>query len=328
METAQPTNLGLESAKGSTKNKVIASIGGFLAIGGSISPSFAESSPTQDPVSITANTESLASAALVAKTKKNKLSCKKINKIRKKGIRPLKKKEKKYLKNKCGIKYPNIIGSTKNTKISGGIAYNWGPAPTDTGVQITKNGYDAQDETYFDYNYLLQTRFNSTGQPLSQKAIGSNSYYRFNSGDSTEVYSFDQPLPSRNPDSYDYGTVLDFSAVNLSDKNRSLNISLKDYPSYQNTFVESSINLLPGESADIIIADSPNQPLNMLGHQGVTGNQIGDNNGLYILSPDNEKASSLRPISRAVLKICVISDIPHEHCYTRAVVTGKSSIFD
>ncbi len=70
METAQPTNLGLESAKGSTKNKVIASIGGFLAIGGSISPSFAESSPTQDPVSITANTESLASAALVAKTKK------------------------------------------------------------------------------------------------------------------------------------------------------------------------------------------------------------------------------------------------------------------
>jgi hypothetical protein len=326
METARSTNLGLEYTKGSTKNRVIASIAGFLAIGGSLSPSLAEASPAQEPISINTNTESLASTALVAKTKKKKLSCKKINKVRKSYARPLKKKEKKYLKKKCGIKYPNIYGSTKNTKVFGSIAYNWGPEPKDTG------GLRPADETNFEFTSLIQTKFDLNGKPIAQKAGSSSQYYKYNTGYSKDAYEFDQPTVSKKSDKYDYGVLLRYVAENNSDEVRGLTVSLKDYPSTSNIFVDSSITLQPGNSAELIISDSVDQPLSQYGYNILTGQQgvvsQGDERNLYIFSPDRVKSSEMKDITRAILKICVTSDNPQEHCYTRAVVTGKSNIFD
>ncbi len=275
---------------------------------------------------ISASTESVSYNALAAKSKKKKkLSCKKINKVRNKAKRPLKKKEKKFLKKKCGIKYPNILGSTKNTKVSGSIAYNWGPEPLDTGMK------NPVDESYFEFNSLVQTKFGKNGQVITQKGIGASVYYDVNSGNTNDVYEFDQPKISRQLDNYDYGVILKYDAINRSDETKGLSVTLKEYPTYQRTFIDTTLTLPPDEPIEVFISDSADQPLSQFGYQKLTGREdiIGEGHqNLYVLSPNSESSAGLKNITRAVLKMCVISDYPGDHCYTRAVVTGKSNIFD
>jgi hypothetical protein len=307
------------------RNRVIGAGVATLAILAPNSSPATSAESTSFAPAISASAESVSYNALATKTKKKKkLSCKKINKVRNKAKRPLKKKEKRFLKKKCGIKFPNIEGSTKNTKIYDNSLYNWGPKPIDKGFVTQPDGtVYFPDEMNIIVDNIYLNSFSEKGELEGTIALGMNPYY-FSEPGRRKEYKITQPQPGKISDGQIIDTEIVLSACNESDESRLITLGLKTFDkSPEETIASSSFNMLPGECKKYLVSDSVDQPKNET--QLTTeayDSTIEDDYFVKVNPGSREKSLQYRSLKAATLFYTVNYDAPEPRYYQRGVLTG------
>ena len=261
--------------------------------------------------------------------KKFRKKCAKVDKARNDIYTSINKKEKKFLKKKCKIKYVNVSGSTKRTKVYQGVPYDWGVKPLDTGgtKKMFKGHYQKMyaDEVQVDRPTITENIFTTDGKLKAMNPVGGTYYYPsvyYKKNGKPELVSnrVDQPKVAKKRKGEVVDTLIETQYCNNSDENRSVTTGLKTHSKKPQIIVEKTFNLNPGECRKAIVSDSDGQPQTTEESNGFTANP---EQYFVHINPDQAGSLKYRGKKKAIYYYRINSDSTDLRYYQRSTLVGS-----
>ncbi len=228
-------------------------------------------------------------------------------------LRKMTKKENAFLKNKCRVAYPKIQGSNQNTRISQGLAYNWGEKPYDSSINQNPIARVQEIDSYY---------FTNEGK-LKSIYTNSAAYFSFyKNSKNKKAYRVDEPWVGKKYPNEITDTSVSVYANNETDQDKILTVGLRTLGENPKLISGDNYMVESGEKLLVDVQDTDKLPPSNQSLAAQKGDLPVD--GIEVTKPSSNDSVKYRNVVKAMFYYAIRTpDGKIEEYYQRPILIGR-----